>query len=131
MRIGEVFDVDVVTHRGAVRSRPVIAKDHNLVAVTERNLQYQWDEVSFHLTVFSKTAPGTRHIEITQAGSADVVCLGVRGDGVVHGQLGGTVRVGRRGWHVFGNWCLLWLAVGCSCRREHQVIRTGITHRVE
>ena len=131
MGVGEILDVDVVAHGGAVGRRPVGAEDHDLVPVAQSNLQHQRNEVRFHHAVLAVAVPGAGDVEVAQARRTEAIRASVRRDGVVDGQLRGAVGVGRRRGHVLGDRHLLRLAVRGGRGGEDQIVRAGVAHRVE
>lgn len=53
MSVSEIDDVDVVAQARAVRRRIVIAEDRDVIALAERDLQDQWDEVRLRVVVLA------------------------------------------------------------------------------
>src|SRR5699024_7028343 len=110
---------------------PVVAEDLDFLAVAQRDLQDEGDEMGLDLAVLALPGPRAGDVEVAQARGAQAVGAGVGGDGVVDGQLRRAVRVRRRGGHVLGDGHLLRLAVGGGGGGEHEVVRARGAHGVE
>src|SRR5699024_3867275 len=129
--VGQVGHVDVVAHARAVGGRPVVAEHLDVIAVSQRHLQHQREEMRLDLTVLACAPVRAGHVEVPQAGRGHPVHDRVGRDGVVDRELSGAVGVGGPGGHVLGDGDLFRLAVRGRCRREHQVVHAGGAHRVE
>ena len=103
MGVGQVFDVNIVADTRAILGGVVVTKDEDLVPMPQRHLQYQGNEVGFHLTVFAHRTVGAGHIEIAQAGGTQPVGVRVGGDGIVDRKLAGPIGVGGGGGHVLSD----------------------------
>ncbi len=134
VRVGQVRDVDVVADAGAVRGRVVVAVDRDVLALPERGLEDQRDQVRLRVVPLAERDPGrtavrARDVEVAQRDGGQAVGDGLAGDQVVHGQLGGAVGVGGRGAGGLGDRDRLRLAVGGGGGGEHQLAHARRAHR--
>lgn len=93
MGLGEVGDVDVVPHTGAVGGGVVLAVDGDGFAPPERDLQHDGDQVGLGVVAFAQARVGAGDVEVAQAGRTDAVHARELGQCGVDGGLGGAVGV--------------------------------------
>ena len=95
---GQVVDVDVVADAGAVGRGVVGAEDVDRLALAERDLQDERDEVRFGVVVFADRAVGggAGGVEVAEGGVAEAVGVRVVGQRVLDDQLGEAVGIDRR-----------------------------------
>ena len=56
MSAGQIDDVDVVADARAVGRGIVVAEDHDLLALTERDLQHDRNQMRFGVVVFAQVS---------------------------------------------------------------------------
>ena len=133
MSVSEIDDVDVVAQARAVRRRIVIAEDRDVIALAERDLQDQWDEVRLRVVVLADGAivECTGCVEVAQRDVADAVRAADPLHHLLHRALRLAVRVRRLRRIVFHDRHALRLAVDSSRRREDDLIDVVAYHRLE
>src|SRR5258706_225869 len=66
VRAGEVADVNVIADAGAVGRGIVCAEDGNVLALSERYLQRERNQVRLRHMILAKIPGGSRSVEITE-----------------------------------------------------------------
>ena len=59
--VGQVVDVDIIANAGAVGRGIVVAKNRDLLALPERNLQHDRDQMRFGIVIFANISLGLTH----------------------------------------------------------------------
>ena len=131
--LSQVEDVNVVSHRGAVRRGVVGPEDRQRIAATVRRLDRQRDEVRLRRMILADVAVGigAGGVEVAQRRVAEAVGLSVPAQHSLDGQLGLAVRVDRVLGMALGDRNLPWLAVGRAGRGEDQIADADGDHRVQ
>ena len=113
VRVGEIGDVNVVAHAGAVRSRVVVAEDRRCLALLE-TVEEHWDEVQDG-RVFELDGAAAGDIEVAQSAEPNAVRLLTGTRHPFAEQLGLAVWVDRNHrFDVFGHHIDRRHAVGCG-----------------
>ena len=133
MSISEIDDVDVVAQARAVRRRIVIAEDRDVIALAERDLENERDEVRLRIVILTDGAivERTGRIEVTQRYVANAVRAADPLHHLLHRALRLAVRVRRLRRIVFHDRHALRLAVDSSRRREDDLVDVVANHRLE
>ena len=131
MRVGEIGDVNVVAHAGAVRSRVVVAEDRRCLALLEAIEQHR-DEVQDG-RVFELDGAAAGDIEVAQSAEPNAVRLLTGTRHPFAEQLGLAVWVDRNHrFDVFGHHIDRRHAVGCGGRGEDELLGVlGLGHAGE
>ena len=124
MRAGEVFDVDVIAHAGAIRGRVVGAENSDVIALADGRLAGDFDQQRgiFRGLADAACRIRARDIEIAQR---DVTQIGSGGEVAQHPfghQLGQAVGVDRRDRGVFGDLGLFGDAIDGRRRGKYEAL---------
>jgi hypothetical protein len=121
---GQVGDVDVVAHAGAIRGGVVVAEEGQLLPLACGHQQGIGDEMGLRVVPLTPgpTRPyqGPGGVEVAQGDRGQPVCRDVPGDRVLDGELAGGVWVRRCGDRGLGDRLLGRVSVDVRGRGEHQ-----------
>jgi hypothetical protein len=136
VRGGQILDVDVVADAGAVRGGVILAEDLQLLPPAGGHLEGYRDQMRLGLMPLTQRPRAGRerrsgHVEVAQTHRAKSVRQAFVGDRHVHGQLGPSVRVGRRHRGVLADRHSGRVAVDRGGGAEHQPWHVGGADRVE
>ena len=71
----EVLQMYVVADSGSVSVRVVRAEDRELVTLSDRDLQREWDEMRFDWMSLAVVSGRVGDVEVAQAGRCEIVAL--------------------------------------------------------
>src|ERR1039458_6184025 len=123
---GEILDVDIVAHAGAVWGVVIGAVDRNLPPLTDDGLTGDLDQQGCVARGLADPRLGIRagNIEVTQAHIAEIADGGQIAQYPLGHQFGGAVGVDGDERHVFGGYAAGRHSVHGRGRREHQLAHT-------
>ena len=124
MGVGQVLDVDVVAHAGAVGRGVVGAEDRHVGALTDRDLAGHFGQQGRLRCRLADSAARVRarDVEVAQRHVAQGVDGGDVAQHPLRHEFRGAVRIDRRRRRVFGGFAVAWNAIDGGRRGEHHVL---------
>src|SRR6516225_4639785 len=70
VRLRKIYDMDIIAYARPIAGRVVISKNGNLFALSERDLEDEWDDVKLRVMVFAMRRSGSCSVKIAQTREA-------------------------------------------------------------
>ena len=133
VRLGQVVDMDVVAHTGAVLGGIVVAEDADRLPLLQRHLQDNRNQVGLGVVRLTDLAGGVRAagVKVAQRHIAQAVCEGNPLHHLLHRELGLAVAVGGVGLVALQNRHPFRLAVGGGSGGKDNLVHPMLHHRAQ
>ena len=120
MSLCQIGYVNIIPDTGAILCVIIISENADIIALSQRNLENQRDQVGLRAVCFTDTAAfmSTAGIEIAQRNKFEAMSLICPHHHFFHSQLGLTVCIGGTGIIIFQDRNVFRLSVGSSSGRE-------------
>ena len=125
--------MNVIANTSSIRCWIILAKDRDAFALSQGDLQHDWNEVALGIMIFTDRAVcgSARSVEVTKGGNSEAISMCIVGQCAFHHEFRKAVRVDWVLRRVLGDRHFVRLTVGGGRARKNKSPNPGRPHGFE